>query len=136
MLIQSENKGYDVVREAANKIGLQRLFPHLNRKQPNGGTLISILREAAAKLGLERLIPADQTAREDGLLISTLRLSIVVQAEGKTDLLKDFISSPRSGDCGRVRQCACQRVDRGRGGACQRTGAFTFLTYRGKSWRK
>jgi hypothetical protein len=46
------------------------------------------LREAAAKLGLERSIPADHTRRGDGILISMPRLSIVVQAEGKTGLLK------------------------------------------------
>jgi uncharacterized protein involved in exopolysaccharide biosynthesis len=78
----------DVVREAANKVGLQRLFPDLDQKKRNGGTLISILRGAAAKLGLERLIPADQTRRDDGILISMLRRSMSVQAEGKTDLLK------------------------------------------------
>jgi hypothetical protein len=63
----------DVVREAANKVGLQRLFPDLDRMQPNGGTLISVLREAAAKLGLECLLPADQTRRKDSILISMLR---------------------------------------------------------------
>jgi uncharacterized protein involved in exopolysaccharide biosynthesis len=78
----------DVVRGAANKVGLQRLFPDLDLMQPNGDTQISILREAAAKLGLERLLPARQTRRRDGPLISTLRRSMSVQAEGKTDLLK------------------------------------------------
>ena len=78
----------DVVREAATKVGLQRLFPDLDRMQPNGGTLISILREAAAKLGLERSPPADQTRRKDGILISMLQRSMFVQADGKTDLLK------------------------------------------------
>jgi uncharacterized protein involved in exopolysaccharide biosynthesis len=79
----------DVVREAANKVGLQRLFPDLDRmQQPNGGTLISILRETAAKLGLERLLPAHQTRRKDDTLISMLRRSMSAQAEGKTDLLK------------------------------------------------
>jgi hypothetical protein len=56
--------------------------------QPNRGTLTSILREAAAKQGLERLLPAHQTRRGDGTLISMLRRSMSVQAEGKTDLLK------------------------------------------------
>jgi succinoglycan biosynthesis transport protein ExoP len=79
----------DVVGEAANKVGLQRLFPDLDPMQPNRGTLTFILREAAAKLGLERLLPAHQTRRRgDGPLISMLRLSMSVQAEGKTDLLK------------------------------------------------
>ncbi|MBV9520632.1 MAG: hypothetical protein JO068_21220, partial [Hyphomicrobiales bacterium] len=99
----------DVVRKAANKVGLQRLFPDFDRMQPNGGRLISILREGAAelplerllsadqisilretaaKLGLERLPPADQARRNDGILISRLRHSMFVQAEGKTDLLK------------------------------------------------
>jgi uncharacterized protein involved in exopolysaccharide biosynthesis len=99
----------DVVREAANKVGLQRLFPDLDRIQPNGGRLssilreaaaelglkrllsadqISILREAAAKLALERLLPAHQTRRKDEILISMLRRSMSAQAEGKTDLLK------------------------------------------------
>jgi hypothetical protein len=76
----------DVVREAANKVGLQRLFPDLDRMQPNGGPLISILHEAAAKLGLEGLLLADQTRRKDDILISMLRR--VEQSEGKTDLLK------------------------------------------------
>jgi hypothetical protein len=67
--------------------------------QPNGGTLTSILREAAAS---ERLLPAHQTRRGDGTLISMLRRSMSVQAEGKTDLLK--ISFPHSDDRGRVRQ--------------------------------
>jgi uncharacterized protein involved in exopolysaccharide biosynthesis len=78
----------DVVREAANKVGLQRLFPDLDRMQLNRGTLISILREAAAKLGLERLLPAHQTRHKDDILISMLRRSMSAQAEGKTDLLK------------------------------------------------
>jgi uncharacterized protein involved in exopolysaccharide biosynthesis len=110
----------DVVREAANKVGLQRLFPDLDRMLPNGRTLNSILREAAAKLGLEphgrrngcharpgrgasradRLrcsgnqdsditrSTADQTRRKNGILISKLRRSMFVKAEGKTDLLK------------------------------------------------
>jgi uncharacterized protein involved in exopolysaccharide biosynthesis len=78
----------DVVRDAANKVGLRRLFPNLDRMQPNGGALSSILRETAAKLGLERLPSADQTRRKDDILISMLRRSISVQAEGKTDLLK------------------------------------------------
>ncbi|MFB9266912.1 GumC family protein [Bradyrhizobium erythrophlei] len=95
----------DVVREAAKKVGLQRLFPDLDRMQPNGGRLreaaaelglerllsadqISNLREAAAKLGLERLLPAHQTRRKDDILISMLRRSMSAQAEGKTDLLK------------------------------------------------
>lgn len=78
----------DVVREAANKVGLQRLFPDLDGMQPNRGTLTSILREAAIKLDLERLLPAPQTRRGDGILISMLRRSTSVQAEGKTDLLK------------------------------------------------
>jgi polysaccharide biosynthesis transport protein len=78
----------DVVREAANKVGLQRLFPDLDRTQSNRGTLTSILREAAAKLGLERSLPAHQTRRGDGIAISMLRRSTSVQAEGKTDLLK------------------------------------------------
>jgi polysaccharide biosynthesis transport protein len=94
----------DVVRKAANKVGLQRLFP-----EPNGGRLITILREAAAELGLKRLLSADQISilreaaaelglkrlpsadqagRNDGIMISTLRHSISVQAEGKTDVLK------------------------------------------------
>jgi polysaccharide biosynthesis transport protein len=78
----------DVVREAANKVGLQRLFPDLDRTQSNRGTLTSTLREAAAKLGLERSLPAHQTRRGDGIAISMLRRSTSVQAEGKTDLLK------------------------------------------------
>ncbi|OAF07544.1 hypothetical protein AYJ54_00235 [Bradyrhizobium centrolobii] len=99
----------DVVREAANKVGLQRLFPDLDRMQPNGGRLISILREAAAeldlkrllsadqisilretaaKLGLERLLSADQARRNDDILISMLQRSMSARAEGKTDLLK------------------------------------------------
>jgi uncharacterized protein involved in exopolysaccharide biosynthesis len=82
----------DVVREAAKKAGLQRLFPDLDLMQPNRGTLTFILREAAAKLGLERLLPAHQTRRNDGTLISMLRRSMSVQAVGKTDPLK--ISSP------------------------------------------
>jgi uncharacterized protein involved in exopolysaccharide biosynthesis len=111
----------DVVREAANKVGLQRLFPDLDRMLPNGRTLNSILREAAAKLGLEphgrrngcharpgrwgasradrprcsgnqdsdiTRSTADQTRRKNGILISKLRRSMFVKAEGKTDLLK------------------------------------------------
>ena len=92
-LISSLREAADVLREAANKLGFQRLFPDLDRMQPNGGTLISILREAAAKLraaklGLERLLSADQIRPKDSVLISMLRRSIVVQAEGKTELLK------------------------------------------------
>src|SRR5215468_9675664 len=68
----------DVVREAANKVGLQRLFPDLDQVQPKGGTLTSILREAATKLGLERLLPAHQTRRKDDILISMLRRSTSV----------------------------------------------------------
>ncbi|MEK9284623.1 MULTISPECIES: hypothetical protein [unclassified Bradyrhizobium] len=92
----------DVVREAANKVGLQRLFPDLDRMHSNDGTLIaelgvkrwfsadqiSTLRETAAKLGLERLLPAHENRRKDDILISMLRRSMSAQAEGKTDLLK------------------------------------------------
>lgn len=78
----------DVVRKAANKVGLQRLFPKLDRMIPDDGPLISILREPAAKLGLEHLLPAHHTRRNDDILISMLRRSMSVQPEGKTDLLK------------------------------------------------
>jgi uncharacterized protein involved in exopolysaccharide biosynthesis len=99
----------DVLRKAANKVGLERLFPDFDPMHPSGGRLISILREAAAALDLKRLLsahqistlremaaalgperlpPAERARRNEGLLISTLRHSISVQAEGKTDLLK------------------------------------------------
>jgi hypothetical protein len=136
MLIQSEKNGYDVVREAANKVGLQRLFPHLNRMQPNGGTLISILREAAAKLGLERLIPADQTAREDGILISTLRLSIVVQAEGKTDLLKISFRHRDPVIAAEFVNALVNVLIEVEAELVNVPAPCTFLTCRGKSWRK
>ena len=97
----------DVVRKAAKNVGLQRLFPDLDGMQPNvlvaasrevaaelgrkrllSADQISFLRQTAAKLGLEPLPPADQARRNESIVISRLRQSILVRAEGKTDLLK------------------------------------------------
>jgi hypothetical protein len=119
------------VREAANKVGLPRLFPDLDLMQPNRGTLTSILREAAAKLGLERLLPAHQTRRGDGTLISMLRLSMPVQAEGKTRPSEDFIFLTAMIAAEFVNALADKQAE-----LLNVPSAFRFLTCRGNSWRK
>jgi polysaccharide biosynthesis transport protein len=75
----------DVLREAATKVGFERLFPKSSEVRRTD----DVLREAATKGGFERLFPkSTERRRTDDILISTLLRSISAQPEGKSDLLK------------------------------------------------